>query len=205
MADDQFVAPVVRNGGLTVEQIEIRDMRVEEKIVRMWTHAMDEQSKRLDERFEIHEQKDKLRNKDQQEVASKRLDSQDGKLDKLLEQVECVISTNRDWHAEDLVFRDAMQKDILANRTAISDVSSKVEIVAAQQEDINTKFNLIQWLVMMTKSITKGSDLTVAVAERGKQVGGAVAGITGTVLVVWQTMRSGGILDVIKGFINKHH
>jgi hypothetical protein len=196
--------PVEKNGGLTVAQIDLRIARNNEYTVKLWANAMDEHTKKIDERFDLHEQKDALRIEKQEIVVTSRLTAQDEKLDNILAEVKAGRAQGDDWHAQDLEYRASVQEWRATQEPKITKLVADVVIVQTQQEDLNTKFNLIHWLVMVCKGFVRTSDATIAVAERGKKITGALAAVFSFLLLVWQSFRPNGIIDSVARWLRKH-
>jgi hypothetical protein len=204
MPDSHAVLPVELNGGLTVAQIDLRIARNNEYTAKLWANAMDEHTKKIDERFDLHEQKDALRIEKQELVVTSRLTAQDEKLDNILAEVKAGRVQGDEWHVQDLEYRAGVREWRANQEPKLTKLVADVAIVQTQQEDINTKFNLIHWVVLVCKGFVKTSDVTIAVAERGKKLTGALAAVFSFVLLVWQSFRPGGIIDSVKHWLHVH-
>jgi cell pole-organizing protein PopZ len=165
---------------------------------------MDDFIKKVDDRFDIHEQNEQLKVRLHDAVINGRLDSQDKKLEEILKEVKAARTQGDKWHEEDLTYRDSIQDWRETQEPKIASLVESVADLQEQSDDTNTKLNLLDWFVTLCKGVAYGSDATVSIAEKTKKVSTALAAVFSGLVFVWSFFKPGGILEVITTYLKQH-
>lgn len=216
---DEYKSPVEINGGMTKDQIK-NELMERDKV---WSSKMDELSEQFERRLEVHTDKldrkaefhaDKLEKKLEtfKEANDLRLGAQDEKLEKILSVVTRNAENHERWHEDDILYRKGIEDWKSSQEPKIDRLIKQNDTTESKINDANTKLNILRYFVSIStkaqrvKAATvKIRDSTVKIAETGKQFAAWIASFIGAILLLWQTIKGGGIWDTIKAAWKTHH
>lgn len=191
------ILPVEQGGGWSVDKIKghVTDTIIgnNRELNQSWDKRMEDFTTKIESGLSEHRKE-----------VSGRLDGQDKVLQTILKEVRAGRKQHDDWHADDLEYRKGMRKEV-------DDVKREQVASGKLQIDINSKFNMLQWLITFVKGArTSGEVVSTGAKAVGKVMDGmrtfmlALSAFCGTVLVVWSTVRANGIWDSLKLFFKTH-